>query len=275
MFAACVACCPASIRCDVGDEPDRAAKLVLGPRSLHDETFGDCRTEYACHSSGDGCAGRGDGGDASRGAAPTLSLPPLGGDQPAELSARSARSAQSKAGDEASSMASRSTAAAGVDTPCPSFFGSLSMSSAEDVGAMGAQVPVGAEEVSEESAGQGEGEPATPAFRQGLDMDRVAKMHKLRCFLASTGFRGVRDARRKHSGLVGFAGGITYPLHVAVRMNDPAAVDALLWAGSSVSQQDSDKMTAVQLARKLDRSGSHQSVLHLLHGRASQRDSTP
>uniref|UniRef100_A0A7S4Q6Q1 Uncharacterized protein n=1 Tax=Alexandrium monilatum TaxID=311494 RepID=A0A7S4Q6Q1_9DINO len=56
----------------------------------------------------------------------------------------------------------------------------------------------------------------------------------------------------------------TYPLHTAVRTGDAQAVGLLLWAGADRTLKDSSKHTPLALAQKLDRSGSHASVIEIL-----------
>lgn len=96
------------------------------------------------------------------------------------------------------------------------------------------------------------------------DPDRTARMHKLRYFLAPSGFRGVNS--RKSTGTVAMLSrSFTYPLHAAVRAGDAEAVSALLWAGAERTTRDSQKRTPLQLALKLNRRGAaHASVIELL-----------
>uniref|UniRef100_A0A7S2ITR9 Uncharacterized protein n=1 Tax=Zooxanthella nutricula TaxID=1333877 RepID=A0A7S2ITR9_9DINO len=97
----------------------------------------------------------------------------------------------------------------------------------------------------------------------GLDQDRAARLHKLRCFLAPAGFRGVNA--RKTTGVAVLSKGYTYPLHAAVRASDCAAVDALIWAGADRGRRDSHKLRPIDLAVKLNRrTASHDLILKLL-----------
>lgn len=76
-------------------------------------------------------------------------------------------------------------------------------------------------------------------------------------FLSTRGFRGARDGRRRLFRTC-------YPLHVAVALNDAEMVRLLLQAGADPSQRDSSGRTPQSLARKCNRSGSHEKVLSML-----------
>mmetsp|Transcript_37655 Transcript_37655/g.120038 ORF Transcript_37655/g.120038 Transcript_37655/m.120038 type:complete len:183 (-) Transcript_37655:124-672(-) len=52
-----------------------------------------------------------------------------------------------------------------------------------------------------------------------------------------------------------------YPLHVAVEENNAEALSYLLRAGADKSQKDSSGRTAVMLAQKRDKKGSHEQVV--------------
>mmetsp|Transcript_36688 Transcript_36688/g.105645 ORF Transcript_36688/g.105645 Transcript_36688/m.105645 type:complete len:280 (-) Transcript_36688:190-1029(-) len=91
--------------------------------------------------------------------------------------------------------------------------------------------------------------------------DRATRVQKLRVFLATSGFRGV-NASKKSGSLVSKS--FCYPLHAAVRANDLEAIQALLWAGGDRSKTDSQQLTPLALARKLDRNGSHGEAIRLL-----------
>lgn len=87
------------------------------------------------------------------------------------------------------------------------------------------------------------------------------KILKLRQFLATAGYRSVNESRSV--GVDRIMGRRCYPLHVAVRANDLEAAEALLWAGAS-NQAISDGNTPEQLARKLDKRGSHSKIIRAL-----------
>mmetsp|Transcript_108647 Transcript_108647/g.339825 ORF Transcript_108647/g.339825 Transcript_108647/m.339825 type:complete len:276 (+) Transcript_108647:401-1228(+) len=80
-------------------------------------------------------------------------------------------------------------------------------------------------------------------------------------FLSKNGFAGVNE-RKKKSGT--FSSGFTYPLHAAVKAKDAQAVELLLWAGADKELKDSAKLTPLALAQKLDKKGSHKSVVDAL-----------
>lgn len=56
----------------------------------------------------------------------------------------------------------------------------------------------------------------------------------------------------------------TYPLHIAVREQDAEVVRMLLCIGADPLKADSAGLTAEQLARKLNKVGSHDGVLATL-----------
>mmetsp|Transcript_46802 Transcript_46802/g.100051 ORF Transcript_46802/g.100051 Transcript_46802/m.100051 type:complete len:294 (+) Transcript_46802:92-973(+) len=77
-------------------------------------------------------------------------------------------------------------------------------------------------------------------------------------FLAEHGFSGVNVARRR------LLLRKSYPLHVAVRRNDPATVQLLLMAGAKPQLADSSGRTPLALAVRLDHHGSHMLIIATL-----------
>lgn len=80
---------------------------------------------------------------------------------------------------------------------------------------------------------------------------------KVEEFLAAKGFKGVNAARLKmvwHK----------YALHSAVKVNDAELVRLLLEAMADPSRKNSSGQTPLQLARKVDRRGSHADVIRVL-----------
>eukprot|EP00929_Paragymnodinium_shiwhaense_P075512 TRINITY_DN38610_c0_g1_i2.p1 TRINITY_DN38610_c0_g1~~TRINITY_DN38610_c0_g1_i2.p1 ORF type:complete len:248 (-),score=94.15 TRINITY_DN38610_c0_g1_i2:120-863(-) len=57
----------------------------------------------------------------------------------------------------------------------------------------------------------------------------------------------------------------TYPLHMAVSKNDSELVQLLVKCGAQKGARDSSGRTALDLAKKLDRRGSHRKTLEILH----------
>uniref|UniRef100_A0A6T0ZPS3 Uncharacterized protein n=1 Tax=Alexandrium monilatum TaxID=311494 RepID=A0A6T0ZPS3_9DINO len=80
-------------------------------------------------------------------------------------------------------------------------------------------------------------------------------------FLGKTQFRDPNERKSRRFSL----GGFTFPLHTAVMNNDAQAVEALLWAGADRGAQDSSGQTALTLAHKLNKDGSHKEVIANLY----------
>merc|ERR1712187_883558 len=57
-----------------------------------------------------------------------------------------------------------------------------------------------------------------------------------------------------------------YPIHTAAKMGDPITVTALLAEGADAAQTNSAGQTAVQIAQKKNKKGSHENVLRILGG---------
>uniref|UniRef100_A0A7S3U4R3 Ankyrin repeat domain-containing protein n=1 Tax=Strombidinopsis acuminata TaxID=141414 RepID=A0A7S3U4R3_9SPIT len=99
--------------------------------------------------------------------------------------------------------------------------------------------------------------------RQAQAQERAAltrRHHKLRSFLASGGFReGVNGRKPIRNGVL--SRGYLYPLHAAVRANDADAIEVLLWAGADRAIVDSDGLTPLALAQRIDKGNSHQNAL--------------
>jgi len=102
-------------------------------------------------------------------------------------------------------------------------------------------------------------------------LDRATRVQKLRCFLATSGFRSVNHRRK--TGLPMMTSHVLYPLHAAVRANDTEVILALLWAGADRSKTDSQQLTALALARKLNRNGSHDDTIRILSSELAARKS--
>mmetsp|Transcript_12429 Transcript_12429/g.35558 ORF Transcript_12429/g.35558 Transcript_12429/m.35558 type:complete len:258 (-) Transcript_12429:192-965(-) len=120
---------------------------------------------------------------------------------------------------------------------------------------------IGKEHLSSET-GSGEGPEEEAEAPLTSRIDRATRVQKLRCFLATHGFRGVNEPKK--TGVAVVSRSFTYPLHAAVRANDLEAVHALLWAGGDRTKVDSQQNTPLTLALKLDRNGSHNEAIHVL-----------
>jgi len=57
-----------------------------------------------------------------------------------------------------------------------------------------------------------------------------------------------------------------YAFHTAAVENNVAMVKAMVLAGADLSQKNSAKMTPLEVARKMNKSGSHAPVLAALEG---------
>jgi len=106
------------------------------------------------------------------------------------------------------------------------------------------------------------------------DPEREARKHQLRRFLASAGFRGVNEPRSR-GGLLPFSRNLSFPLHTAVKACDAEIVELLVWAGADRSKRDAQQATALELARRLDRRGSHAAIISALEATATAIAASP
>jgi len=79
-------------------------------------------------------------------------------------------------------------------------------------------------------------------------------------FLKARGFKNVLAPRRA------ICGASVYALHMAVEENKVDTVRALLRSGASKDQKDSSNRTAVEVAERYNKNGSHDHMLELLRG---------
>ncbi|CAK0812569.1 unnamed protein product [Prorocentrum cordatum] len=93
-----------------------------------------------------------------------------------------------------------------------------------------------------------------------LRVERRAKRERAAAFLREQGFAGLNARRRRRFP---FCGRFTYALHAAVRLNDASVVEVLVQAGADSDLEDSDKLTPLALAFKLNRCGSHDRLIIL------------
>lgn len=96
---------------------------------------------------------------------------------------------------------------------------------------------------------------AEEAHRQ--KKEEVEQRKKVEAFLELNGFQDINQLVRKRFNKV-------RPLHVAVHKNDLGIVKLLLWAGADRRQINSKNESPLQLARRLDKAGSHTAVINTL-----------
>jgi hypothetical protein len=94
-----------------------------------------------------------------------------------------------------------------------------------------------------------------------LRFEKAAKRERAATFLREQGFSGL-NARRRHR--FPLCGRFTYPLHVAVLLNDASVVEVLVCAGANGDLEDSDRLTPLALAFKLNQHGSHERLIVVL-----------
>jgi len=99
---------------------------------------------------------------------------------------------------------------------------------------------------------------AEKAEKLRLEAEMKTERGKAEKLLKERGFASV-NAKRK-SGVFSFK----FPIHSAVKRNDAELVRALILTDAVLDSKDSQGCTALQLARKLDKNGSHTEVTLLL-----------
>jgi len=100
-----------------------------------------------------------------------------------------------------------------------------------------------------------------PECDEDSEGEDEARGRQLRTFLNTTGFKDARTWRRR-GGI--FSKRFLYPLHAAVEESDAEAVKLLLWGKADVQSVDSEEMTPLALAHKLDDNNSHAFVIRAL-----------
>jgi len=89
-----------------------------------------------------------------------------------------------------------------------------------------------------------------------------ARRASVTAFLKEKGFKGGAAGPKKSLMST------TYPLHTAAKEGNAAMVEMLLKEGADLAQKNSAGKTALQVAEKSDKGGSHATVLAALGGRA-------
>merc|ERR1712156_1307166 len=93
-------------------------------------------------------------------------------------------------------------------------------------------------------------------------MGRRERQDSINAFCTRYGFINLNEPRR--AGCTVFGATSTYALHQAAELGDAKTVEMMLEEGASLSQQNSSKKTAVQLAQKKNKCGSHEAVLQVM-----------
>merc|ERR1719458_1887385 len=75
-------------------------------------------------------------------------------------------------------------------------------------------------------------------------------------------FSAATEPRR--NGCAVFGSTVTYPLHQAAELADARIVEMLLKEGASPMMKNGSKLTAAQVAQKMNKGGSHDGVLQAL-----------
>merc|ERR1711956_72852 len=86
----------------------------------------------------------------------------------------------------------------------------------------------------------------------------------INCFCTRHGFNNNNLNEPRRSGCTVFGAASTYALLRAAELGDAKIVEMMLEEGVSPLQQNSSKMTAVQVAQKKNKGGSHDAVLQVL-----------
>merc|ERR1711972_706431 len=112
------------------------------------------------------------------------------------------------------------------------------------------------------------GEKARLEREQRELQEQHERREALRHFFDQYGFTAVNAEKRKTSMI--FKTTTTYPLHCAAELGDESIVGMLLTEGADVARKNSSGKTALQVAEKKDKAGSHAAVLRLLGGGSSK-----
>jgi len=101
--------------------------------------------------------------------------------------------------------------------------------------------------------------------------EEKARKLKLASFLKLNGFTQDAKASKKVSEACGlpFTSKTVYPVHVAAEQGDAATLELLIQANADPAQKTSGGKTALELAQKKSKGGSHDAVVKMLGGKAS------
>jgi hypothetical protein len=91
---------------------------------------------------------------------------------------------------------------------------------------------------------------------------RKERQDSINSFCTRYGFDNLKEPRR--AGCTTFGATSTYALLQAAELGDAKMVEMMLEEGASPLQQNNSKMTAMQLATKKNKGGSHDAVLQVL-----------
>jgi len=97
---------------------------------------------------------------------------------------------------------------------------------------------------------------------QQQKQERQERQEALKFFCRRHGFTGATEPRR--NGCAVFGSTVTYPLHQAAELADARIVEMLLKEGASPMMKNGSKLTAAQVAQKMNKGGSHDGVLQAL-----------
>jgi len=100
--------------------------------------------------------------------------------------------------------------------------------------------------------------------------EEKARRLKLASFLKLNGFTQDAKAPKKVSEACGlpFTSKTVYPIHIAAEQGDAATLELLIQANADPTQKTSGGKTALELAQKKSKGGSHDAVVKILGGKA-------
>lgn len=108
-------------------------------------------------------------------------------------------------------------------------------------------------------------ESEAAAAKKKEQENKAKDLKTMKDFLTTGSFEDV-NAKKKTSAL----GSYTFPLHTAVKQNDPELVRILLENGADIKLETKGKKTALDKAEKINIDGSHGKVISFLKSRMSQ-----